>query len=333
MIDRELLLAWADAHPFSDLPWRAEAVGGGRDPYRVWLSEVMLQQTRVEQARGYFERFVERFPSVEALAMASTDEVMQSWQGLGYYSRARNLHCAAQQVVEEFSGVFPREYEQVRRLRGVGEYTAAAVCSLAYNDPYAVVDGNVYRILARVWAEPTPIDSGAGRRFFARLADEALDRERPRAYNEALMDLGRTVCTPKNPKCGDCPLSGGCRGQGGAFPVKSAKREPQTRYFHYMVYRAGERTWVRRRGEGDVWAALYEFPLVESAVGGAMDLGAARVVAMGEHRLSHRRIFSWFYEFEGVPGSLGEDWVEIPIAELGVSYAVPRLIEKYLRAK
>lgn len=334
MIDRDLLLAWAAAHPFSDLPWRQVAVGGGRDPYRVWLSEVMLQQTRVDQAWGYFERFLARFPSVADLATASSDEVMQQWQGLGYYSRARNLHAAARQVVEQFGGVFPTQYSDVRSLKGVGEYTAAAICAFAYDQPYAVVDGNVYRILARVAGEATPIDTTSGRTFFAQLADGCLDRSHPRVYNEAMMDLGRTVCVPKNPKCADCPLSSECRAFGASrvedFPVKQGRVAVSDRYLHYMVYRVAGRTWIRRRGERDIWAGLYEFPMVECTEAGPMDLGVA-VFDGGLHRLTHRRIFSWFYEMDGVPTDIGSDWLEVEWGELGKRYAVSRLIEKYVQ--
>ena len=189
----DILLDWY-ARCGRDLPWRRT-----RDPYRIWLSEVILQQTRVAQGLDYYRRFVERFPDVQALATASEDEVLKLWQGLGYYSRARNLHAAARQVVARFGGVFPAEVSAVRSLRGVGDYTAAAICSAAWNVPCAVVDGNVYRVLARLFDLETPIDTAAGKRAFAELAQRLLDRERPGLYNQAIMDFGALQCTPAQP--------------------------------------------------------------------------------------------------------------------------------------
>ena len=188
-----------------DLPWRRT-----RDPYRIWLSEVILQQTRIAQGMDYYLRFVARFPDVGALAAADEDEVLKLWQGLGYYSRARNLHAAARQVVERYGGRFPAAYADVRSLKGVGDYTAAAVCSIAYDAPCAVVDGNVYRVLSRLFDLDLAIDTAEGRKAFAALADEQLDRRRPARYNQAIMDFGALQCTPANPSCNDCPLRDEC---------------------------------------------------------------------------------------------------------------------------
>ena len=206
MMDRiaDILLDWY-AREGRDLPWRRT-----RDPYRIWLSEVILQQTRVAQGMDYYLRFTERFPDVRALAAASEDEVLKLWQGLGYYSRARNLHAAAREVVARFGGRFPSDYESVRSLRGVGDYTAAAVCSAAFDAPCAVVDGNVYRVLSRLFDVAEPIDTAAGRKAFAELAQTQLDRRAPGRYNQAIMDFGALQCTPSSPRCGACPLSEGC---------------------------------------------------------------------------------------------------------------------------
>ena len=189
-----------------DLPWRRT-----RDPYRIWLSEVILQQTRIAQGMDYYLRFVARFPDVGALAAADEDEVLKLWQGLGYYSRARNLHAAARQVVERYGGRFPAAYADVRSLKGVGDYTAAAVCSIAYDAPCAVVDGNVYRVLSRLFDLDLAIDTAEGRKAFAALADEQLDRRRPARYNQAIMDFGALQCTPANPSCNDASPCGGDR--------------------------------------------------------------------------------------------------------------------------
>lgn len=199
----DILLDWY-AREGRDLPWRRT-----RDPYRIWLSEVILQQTRVAQGMDYYLRFTERFPDVRALAAASEDEVLKLWQGLGYYSRARNLHAAAREVVARFGGRFPSDYESVRSLRGVGDYTAAAVCSAAFDAPCAVVDGNVYRVLSRLFDVAEPIDTAAGRKAFAELAQTQLDRRAPGRYNQAIMDFGALQCTPSSPRCGACPLSEG----------------------------------------------------------------------------------------------------------------------------
>ena len=216
-----ILLDWY-ARCGRDLPWRRT-----RDPYLVWLSEVILQQTRVAQGRDYYLRFAERFPDVRSLAAAGQDEVMKLWQGLGYYSRARNLHAAARQIVAESGGVFPRAYADVRSLRGVGEYTAAAICSAAYDEPVAAVDGNVYRVLARLFDIAEPIDTTAGRRLFAELAAAQLDTRRAGRYNQAVMDFGALQCTPAAPRCDNCPLAARClalaAGTVGERPVKRGR--------------------------------------------------------------------------------------------------------------
>lgn len=232
-----------DIHPFSaaletwyashgrDLPWR-----GTHDPYRIWVSEIILQQTRVAQGYDYFMRFMERFPTVERLAAATEDDVLHAWQGLGYYTRARNLHAAARAVVAQ--GGFPADYAGVRALRGVGDYTAAAICSMAYGLPHAVVDGNVYRVLSRYFGLSTPIDTTSGRRAFADLAASLLDRRRPGLYNQAVMDFGALQCLPRAPQCGTCPLAPGCEalrtGRVDELPVKARRTQVAERFIAYI---------------------------------------------------------------------------------------------------
>ena len=308
----------------------------------IWLSEIILQQTRVVQGLAYYNRFSERFPTPLALAEAPEDEVLKYWQGLGYYSRARNLHAAAKSM----QGVFPRTYEGVRALKGVGDYTAAAVCSIAYDMPYAVVDGNVYRVLARVFGIDTPIDSPAGKKQFTELAQKLLDKKRPGDYNQAIMDFGATVCTPAAPQCLVCPLAAVCRaladGRVEQLPVKAQKTKISNRYFHYIYVKQGENTWLHKRGAGDVWQNLYEPPLVETPT--AAEGFAARPlykewfgrkkavlkVPPVKHVLSHRVIYADLSEITLSPSApVPEDFMAIPVRELK-KYAVSRLVQKLL---
>ena len=331
-----VLLAWYDQNK-RDLPWRQT-----KDPYLIWLSEIILQQTRVVQGLAYYNRFSERFPTPRALAEAPEDEVLKYWQGLGYYSRARNLHAAAKSM----QGEFPRTYEGVRALKGVGDYTAAAVCSIAYDMPYAVVDGNVYRVLARVFGMDTPIDSPAGKKQFTELAQKLLDKKRPGDYNQAIMDFGATVCTPAAPQCLVCPLAAVCRaladGRVEQLPVKAQKTKISNRYFHYIYVKQGENTWLHKRGAGDVWQNLYEPPLVETKTADG-DYGAAPAyrrwfgrkrallrVAPVKHVLSHRVIYADLSEITLPPSApVPEDFMAIPVRELK-KYAVSRLVQKLL---
>lgn len=308
----------------------------------IWLSEIILQQTRVVQGLAYYNRFSERFPTPRALAEAPEDEVLKYWQGLGYYSRARNLHAAAKSM----QGEFPRTYEGVRALKGVGDYTAAAVCSIAYDMPYAVVDGNVYRVLARVFGIDTPIDSPAGKKQFTELAQQLLDEKHPGDYNQAIMDFGATVCTPAAPQCLVCPLAAVCRaladGRVEQLPVKAQKTKISNRYFHYIYVKQGENTWLHKRGAGDVWQNLYEPPLVETKTADG-DYGAAPAyrrwfgrkrallrVAPVKHVLSHRVIYADLSEITLSPSApVPEDFMAIPVRELK-KYAVSRLVQKLL---
>lgn len=320
-----------------DLPWRHT-----RDPYLIWLSEIILQQTRVAQGLSYYMRFSARFPTPRALADAPEDEVLKYWQGLGYYSRARNLHAAAKSM----DGAFPKTYEGVRALKGVGDYTAAAVCSIAYQMPYAVVDGNVYRVLARVFGLDTPIDSPSGKKQFAALAQELLDTKRPDDYNQAIMDFGATVCTPSAPQCLMCPLARRCKalacGRVESLPVKAQKAKVSARYFHYIYVKQGKNTWLHKRGPGDVWQNLYEPPLVETKSPSedvaseekyARLFGRKKPVLLlpaVKHVLSHRVIYADLYEVTLPPSvKVPPGFISIPAAAVK-KYAVSRLVQKLL---
>ena len=317
----DILLSWF-AREGRDLPWRRT-----RDPYRIWLSEVILQQTRVAQGLEYYLRFTERFPDIAALAAAPEDEVLKLWQGLGYYSRARNLHAAARQVMSRFGGVFPATYGEVRALPGVGDYTAAAVCSIVYDAPCAVLDGNVYRVLARLFDIGIPIDTTAGKRTFAELAQLQLD-------------------TSRQPRCGDCPLAGRClalaAGTVGVRPVKQGRAKVRDRWFNYLHVTCGGQTLLHRRGGGDIWQGLYEFPLIETdKAADFAELAATaafrellgngrwhlrRSVTMPGHQLSHQLLHAVFHRIEcdAMPA-----FPSVETAALG-GYALPRLIDRYL---
>ena len=339
----DILLDWY-AREGRDLPWRRT-----RDPYRIWLSEVILQQTRVAQGTEYYFRFTERFPDVASLAAAPEDEVLKLWQGLGYYSRARNLHAAARQVVERFGGRFPVALEEVRSLRGVGDYTAAAICSAAYDAPCAVVDGNVYRVLARLFDLDAPIDSTAGKRAFAELAQSQLDTAHPGRYNQAIMDFGALRCIPSSPRCEACPLAGRClalaAGTVAARPVKQGKTRVRDRWFNYLHVSSGDRTLLRRREGRDIWQGLYEFPLIETEGPAELPelvrlpqfrelLGDApwhlvRSIPLSKHQLSHQTLHAVVHRIETTSLTPAAAAMAVPTAALG-DYAVPRLIDRYL---
>ena len=318
-----ILLEWYAAHG-RDLPWRRT-----RDPYAILLSEIILQQTRIAQGLAYWERFMAAFPDVQSLAAASEDEVLRAWQGLGYYSRARNLHAAARQIASE--GTFPDTLEGIRALRGVGDYTAAAIASIAFGLPVAVVDGNVYRVLARYFGIRTPIGSTAARKEFATRAQSLLPPERPGDFNQALMDFGALQCTPAAPDCAACPLAGSCAalaaGAVDSLPVRKRTVAVQTRRFDYIYVRFRGRTAIRKRPVGNIWAGLWEpvvcDPLPENAV----------LIRSGvRHQLTHRTLVVDFYLWEpDREPALPEGYVWIEEAELD-RYAKPRLFELLLAA-
>ena len=314
------------------LPWRET-----RDPYAIWLSEIILQQTRIEQGRPYWERFMKQWPTVEALAQATEDEVLREWQGLGYYSRARNLHTAAQQIVAR--GGFPTTLEGIKALKGVGDYTAAAIGSIAFNLPAAVVDGNVYRVLARHFGIDTPINTTEGKKLFAALAQDQLssitDHHSPlplegsgeaALYNQAIMDFGAIQCTPSNPQCLQCPLQDSCiafrEGRTDALPVKQKTLKVKERQLTYIYIRCNGYTAIHRRPAGDIWQGLYEPWLTEQVPQGAV-LQRQHV----KHVLTHRILYAdfWLWEVDKRP-TLPEGYFWIKEDEVG-NYGVPRLIE------
>lgn len=337
------LLKWHREKNTRQMPWKGE-----KDPYRIWLSEIILQQTRVEQGRDYYNRFLATFPSIERLAAAPEERVYKLWEGLGYYSRCRNLIATARHIAGERMGEFPTNYADILVLKGVGPYTAAAIASFAYNLPHAVVDGNVFRVLARVFGISLPTDSTEGKKYFTRLAGELLDKSHPGVYNQAIMDFGAVVCKPASPLCGDCPFKRSCKafqlGKTEEWPVRVRKTRIKERWFEYLVMKSDGRYLLRKRTGKDIWANLYEFPLVEgnrlsskavlkkAEEEGWLLPGKYRLKSVSgrkEQVLSHQKIHARFLEID--PGTRvanvkGYQWVpEKKVPEL----AFPRLIAKY----
>lgn len=330
------------------LPWRTDPT-----PYHVWLSEIILQQTRVNQGFDYFNRFTEKWPSLKDLAEASEEEVLKMWQGLGYYSRARNLHNCAREVMEKYDGVFPADYEKLTQLKGIGKYTAAAIASIAYGLPYAVVDGNVYRVLSRIFDIDTPINKTEGVRLFAKLAETLLDKNNPGQHNQAMMEFGALFCTPQNPQCLLCPIQEHClalaHGTVNLRPQKEHKKNIRTRYFNYLLISTDDhRICLHKRTGNDIWKNLYDFPCVEtetpmdteslmntslfSSLIPKNDFNIHRVSPSYTHKLTHQTIIATFTEIK-IHSFFSliqtKDILLVPEKELG-SLPVPKLIENYL---
>jgi A/G-specific adenine glycosylase len=341
------LLSWYKENR-RDLPWRAVS-----DPYQIWLSEIILQQTRVEQGMPYYKRFVSAFPKVQDLAAASEEEVLKLWQGLGYYSRARNLHFAAKQIVNDFEGRFPADYEAIRSLKGVGDYTAAAIASFAFDLPHAVVDGNVYRLLSRYFGIETAINSTQGKKEFAQLANDLLFFEDPAQYNQAIMEFGSLQCKISKPSCASCPLANTCWALANKatnrLPYKEKKLKVQKRYFDYFYIVANGQTLVKKRAAKGIWQNLYDFPLVDSAERlddealllvlnetYGVNIQSQDVRALSKvyvHLLSHRRIEArfWTVNLDSLPNE-GLGLRKIDIEDLQ-TLPVPRLIDLFLQDK
>ena len=325
----QTLLKWFETYG-RELPWRETS-----DPYPIWLSEIILQQTQVKQGWDYWQRFMRRWPTVEDLAAATEDEVLREWQGLGYYSRARNLHYAARQIVER--GHFPHTIEAIKQLKGVGDYTAAAIGSIAFGLPAAVVDGNVYRVLARHFGIETPINSTEGKKTFAALAQSLLPEASAGLYNQAIMDFGAIQCTPQSPKCVVWPLQESSEalrtGKVGQLPVKEKKLKIKARHLIYIYIRCQGETAIHRRGEGDIWQGLWEPVLMEDGRRkmeegrGKMEEGL-RCVAKGvKHVLTHQVLTADFYLWEtATKPELPEDYIWIKEEDID-NYGIPRLVD------
>ncbi|MDC8002136.1 A/G-specific adenine glycosylase [Aequorivita todarodis] len=326
-----------------DLPWRNTT-----NPYHIWLSEIMLQQTRVLQGLPYYLKFVETFPKVEDLASAPEDEVLKLWQGLGYYSRARNLHATAKRVADEMNGVFPNNYKDLLKLKGVGDYTASAIASISFNQPEAVVDGNVYRVLSRFFGISTPINSTAGQREFKALAQQLIDKKRPGTFNQAIMEFGARYCVPQNPDCENCIFNGSCiafqQKKVAELPVKIKSKPVKQRFFNYLVILSeNERTVLQQRNGKGIWHKLYEFPLIETSK--EIEVSELKKLPQFQdfsekinirnislynqeavvHKLSHQHLNTRFWIIE----TFDETESSVAISEIE-SYAVPVLIANFV---
>lgn len=333
---------WYEVHK-RHLPWRET-----NDPYLIWLSEVILQQTRVDQGLDYFLRFAKRFPTVRDLASAEEAEVLKMWQGLGYYSRARNLHTTAKIIVDQYCCEFPRSYKEIIYLRGVGDYTASAILSISFNLPYSVVDGNVYRVLSRLFAIDHFIDKNDGKKYFSELAFSLLDYEKPGLYNQAIMDFGAMQCVPVNPDCQGCVMADICMaysaGKVSEYPRKAGKVQVRNRYFNYLDVRFKDKMYLHKRTKKDIWLNLYELPLIESneelSIEGLLGdsqflelFGKVRVIKITpsikmKHILSHQRIFASFYKIQIDKSLHNDDFLEVDSSEKDL-YPISRLTEKY----
>jgi len=340
------LLNWYKEHK-RDLPWRETT-----EAYTIWISEVILQQTRIAQGKDYFLRFMHRFPNVQLLAGAEEEEVLKLWQGLGYYSRARNMHAAAKQIMRQFDGIFPNSYSDILSLRGVGAYTAAAISSIAFNEPRAVVDGNVERVIARLFAIESSIHTSQGKKSIAAIAQSLMAEEAPGSYNQALMDFGSMVCTPAQPKCSDCLLQDYCAAYGANrvtdFPVNNRKVTIKKRYFHYFHIVQGNSTYLQKREGSDIWKNMYELPLIETlAATDFMQLEQTnefRLLFSGipsltidhrlvlKHQLTHQLIHTNFYRViipDNCPFTTPCNAIRIEKEQLS-DYPVSRLTDKYI---
>ena len=328
------------------MPWR-----GIKDPYKIWLSEVILQQTRVNQGWNYYNRFTEKYPTVTKLAAASEHDILKLWQGLGYYSRARNMHHAAKEIASTHKGKFPTDYESIRALKGVGDYTAAAIASIAYNLPYPVVDGNVLRVYSRYLGISNPIDSTEGKRKIWKAAAELLPDKNPGTYNQAIMELGALCCTPKNPNCEECPLQSTCYAFANKItdklPVKQGKTKVRERYLNYLVITSGNKLLIRHRTGNDIWKGMYDFPCIETErpilTEGLLKNTELKTLLINakpviekvsetyKHILSHQKLHASFMQMRlGKPlKKIPENciWIEKKNVE---KYALPRLIDNYI---
>jgi len=315
-----------------DLPWRTT-----KSAYVIWLSEIILQQTRVEQGLPYFHKFLQHYPSVSDLAVANEQEILNDWQGLGYYSRARNLHKTAKEVVEIYNGNFPKTYNELLKLTGIGPYTAAAIASFAFDEIKAVVDGNVYRVLSRVYDIEEAIDSTQGKKTFELLANELIDKKNPATYNQAIMEFGALQCVPVKPDCVACPLQFECLANKNKTiterPLKTKKTKVTPRYFVYFIELSDSQTIrIEKRKEKGIWQHLYQFPLLEFTSNkekqAYLDSLKSKFISKEyKHILSHQQLFAHFAVVEP-PSEIPENQLEIALSELS-NFPIPRLIDKF----
>jgi A/G-specific adenine glycosylase len=343
---RNLLFWYKKNH--RDLPWRHTT-----DPYKIWISEIIFQQTRISQGMDYYLRFIENYPDVNSLAAAREEDILKMWQGLGYYSRARNLHKAACSVMKDHGGIFPSTYNEIRKLSGIGDYTAAAIASIAFGLPYPVIDGNVLRFFSRFFGIREPVNSTGGRAVTGELALKYIDKKNPGDFNQAIMEFGAIHCKPANPECPTCAFNKDCfaftHGEVEHLPVKDKGKEPANRYFNYLVFYTGSGkdrvVYLNKRMENDIWKNLYDFPCEETNLpvdkGTLFDTPAVKTMLSGQapvsvkkmqpvkHILTHRIIHAVFYEIELERPPQGS-FLSAGINDF-FNYPIPGLIEKFVR--
>ena len=338
------LIKWNKNDNKRVMPWKGE-----KDPYKIWLSEIILQQTRVDQGLNYYHRFIVEFPTVKDLAQATETTVFKLWEGLGYYTRCKNLIATAKYIQDELNGVFPNEYDKILSLKGIGPYTAAAIASFAYNLPYAVVDGNVYRVLARYFGIFTPTDSTAGKKKYNELANRLLDKNNPAAYNQALMDFGAIICKPQIPLCASCIMNKNCS----AFlnntvqqlPVKEKQIKKKTRWFYYLIVNYEGKVYIRKRGAKDIWENLYEFILIETdesmlfehlpqvkEIFGTTKFEVENISALSKQLLTHQTINGQFIGIN-IKNPISINGFEAVDYEALQKLPFPKLISNYLKDK
>jgi len=325
----ELLLTWYDEHKRT-LPWRGES-----DPYKIWVSEIILQQTRVQQGWDYYLRFTETFPTVESLANAEEEQILRVWQGLGYYSRARNMHTAAQQIMEHHQGLFPSKYEDIRALKGIGDYTAAAISSIVFHLPYPAVDGNVLRIISRIFGVFDDISTQKTRQKITEICEKLIDRQRPGDFNQACMEFGAIWCTPKNPQCETCPFQSSCHAQQHGLtetlPIKSNNITKRERYFVFNTYIYNDTTLLEKRTGKDIWKNMYQFPLseVEKQDFEQIEQYEQNLREVLTHQIVHAK---FIVNTKKRALKTVENQFVVPISALG-DYPMPKIMTEFLKTK
>ena len=328
------LISWYKKN-YRKLPWR-----NTNEPYIIWVSEIILQQTRVDQGLPYFKNFIERFPSLASLAKSTEEEVLNQWQGLGYYSRARNMHYTAKYILTHLDGVFPNEYNELIKLKGIGDYTASAIASFSFNEPKAVIDGNVYRVLSRVFGILNDINSKEGQNRIKNLADSLLPKNKHATYNQAIMEFGALICTPKAPKCETCVVADICyakeKGKQLSLPLKIKKVKTKTRYFNFLVFQLNDYIVVEKRTDKDIWQHLYQFPLIETSeeIENPLDLkklkGNIINLKKVKHLLTHQVIMASFWHMSVQKLPEKKSYFKIPLSQLH-KYPVPKIVENYAK--
>ena len=341
----QLLMQWHLQSNNRLMPWKGE-----KDPYKIWLSEIILQQTRVEQGWSYYEKFIQQYPTVQHLAKAKDEQVFKLWEGLGYYNRCKNLLFTARFITQKYKGKFPDQYDDIISLKGIGPYTAAAIASFAYNLPYAVVDGNVFRVLSRVFGIDTAIDSSEGKNTFSTAANKVLDKKQAGLYNQAIMDFGATVCKPMLPTCSHCPLQKICsafqQGRVNQLPVKEKVLQKKNRWLYYFLFEHDNQILIHKRGGKDIWENLFEFYVVETDaqqkwnndlvndwLKEQLDIKKANIIHISEifaQQLTHQHIKGQFIKIQlsKMPSALKQyQWIEKKKLK---QLALPKFINQYL---